>query len=155
MRNDAFTNLVEIEMVEIARERAQALYRQIVFDTWKKGEVEKLTREDLILVATQMNDRINQLEAALTPKLDADAVYPLFRQYMANGLGIGSDEIKEMINRYLDAALPKLLGQMNIAGDVQKEVRNITYNTVLNEVRAAWRERLSNTRMEIRVEGTQ
>jgi hypothetical protein len=153
MSNDAFANLVEEQLTEMAKERAHALYAQIVWGAWKNGEINKLTRDDLILVATQMNERIAQLESALTPKLNADAVYPLFRQYMANDLGIGSDEIRAMINQYMDIALPKLLGQMNIEGDVHSEVRKITYNTVLSEARAAWRERLSNTKMEIRVEG--
>lgn len=155
MSNDAFTSLVEEQMTEMAKERAEAIRKQIVYDAFINGRANDLSRDDLISVIGYMQEKLTKLEAALLPKPDRRAVYSLFRQYMANDLDIGKNEIRAMIAEYLDVALPKLLGQMNIEGDVNNEVRKITYNTVLNEARTAWRERLSNTKMEIRVEGVQ
>jgi predicted transcriptional regulator len=49
--------------------------------------------------------------------------YKMFRNYMANELGITKEEIKEWAKEAVEESVKKLMGQMNISGLIDQKIK--------------------------------
>ena len=101
------------------------------------------------LIRLSADARIRE-EEALKAMTQADK-YRAFRNFMANELGVGKEDIRVWVRETIQEEVAKLLGQLNveslIASSITKEVSRLLNQTLLQstaqeEVRRAIRDQL-------------
>lgn len=80
-------------------------------------------------------------------------LYNVFRQYVANELGINSSQIKEWIKESVTQHVDKLLGQVNITDrikqNIEQKVNNNFTSIMREEMRAALNARINSLHITI------